>query len=372
MADGVAALAPRLHAEGRLDGVISLGGSAGASIGTAAMRALPIGVPKVMITTLASGDTRPYVDVSDVTMIYPVVDIAGLNRISRQVIRQGAAAVVAMAAASEATGDRRQAASPATGDRQQATVSDTAPGAEAVDRRLSPIAFEGDRPLIGATMFGVTTPCVTRARQRLEAAGYEVLVFHATGSGGRAMEKLARGGFLAGVLDVTTTEWADELVGGVLGAGPERLEAAGACGVPQVVCPGALDMVNFGPRDTVPPAFADRLFYQHNPNVTLMRTTAAENAELGRIIAEKLNRAEGPTVVLLPLKGVSAIDREGQPFHDPAADAAFREALKGGLDPRIPVRELELHINDEAFSDAAAEALLALMQKSGEAVGRER
>jgi uncharacterized protein (UPF0261 family) len=271
------------------------------------------------------------VDVADVTMIYPVVDIAGLNRISRQVIRQGAAAVVAMAGA--------------------AVTGEPAPAA--------------DRPLIGATMFGVTTPCVTRARRRLEAAGYEVLVFHATGTGGRAMENLVRGGFLAGVLDITTTELADELVGGVLSAGPHRLEAAGACRVPQVVCPGALDMVNFGPRDTVPASFAGRTFYQHNPNVTLMRTTPTENAELGRIMAEKLNRSEGPVAVLLPLRGVSAIDREGQAFDDPAADAAFREALKQGLEPRIQLRELDLNINDDAFADAAAEALLALIGRAG-------
>jgi uncharacterized protein (UPF0261 family) len=327
MAGGVAALAPQLHREGRLDGVISLGGSAGASIGTAGMRALPIGVPKVMITTLASGNTRPYVDIADITMMYPVVDIAGLNRISRQVIRQGAAAVVAMAEA-----------------------------ASAGDAQATP-----DRPLIAATMFGVTTPCVTRARQKLEAAGYEVLVFHATGTGGRSMENLVRGGFITGVLDITTTELADELVRGVLSAGPDRLEAAGARGIPQVVCPGALDMVNFGPRDTVPAEFAGRRFYQHNPSVTLMRTTPDENAELGRIAAGKLNRAEGPVVVLLPKRGVSAIDREGQPFDDPAADAAFREALKSALDPRIPVRELDLHINDEPFADAAAAALLEML-----------
>lgn len=327
MAAAVAALAPQLHREGRLDGVISLGGSAGASIGTAAMRALPIGVPKVMITTLASGNTRPYVDVADVTMMYPVVDIAGLNRISRQLIRQGAAAVVAMAEAAAAG------------------QAEAAP----------------ERPLIAATMFGVTTPCVTRARQRLEAAGYEVLVFHATGTGGRSMENLVRDGFIAGVLDITTTELADELVRGVLSAGPDRLEAAGARGIPQVVCPGALDMVNFGPRDTVPAEFAGRTFYQHNPSVTLMRTTPEENAELGRTVAAKLSQARGPVVVLLPKRGVSAIDREGQPFDDPAADAAFREALKAALDPRIPVRELDLHINDDAFADAAAGALLEML-----------
>jgi uncharacterized protein (UPF0261 family) len=279
-----------------------------------------------MITTLASGNTRPYVDIADVTMIYPVVDIAGLNRISRQVIRQGGAAVVAMAEA-VAAGD----------------------------------AVAPERPLIAATMFGVTTPCVTRARQQLEAVGYEVLVFHATGTGGRSMENLVRDGFIAGVLDITTTELADELVRGVLSAGPDRLEAAGARGVPQVVCPGALDMVNFGPPDTVPAEFAGRTFYQHNPSVTLMRTTPEENAELGRTMAAKLNQARGPVVVLLPKRGVSAIDREGQPFDSPAADTAFREALKAGLDPRIPVRELDLHINDEAFADAAASALLQML-----------
>jgi uncharacterized protein (UPF0261 family) len=281
-----------------------------------------------MITTLASGNTRPYVDIADITMIYPVVDIAGLNRISRQVIRQGAAAVVAMAEVSQGAGEASEVS---------------------------------DRPMIVATMFGVTTPCVTRARQRLEAAGYEVLVFHATGTGGRSMENLVRDGFVAGVLDITTTELADELVRGVLSAGPDRLEAAGARGVPQVVCPGALDMVNFGPRDTVPAEFAGRTFYQHNPSVTLMRTTPDENAELGRTVAAKLNRAEGPVVVLLPKRGVSAIDREGQPFYDAAADTAFREALKGSLDPRIPLRELDLHINDDEFADAAAEALLELL-----------
>jgi uncharacterized protein (UPF0261 family) len=260
------------------------------------------------------------------------VDIAGLNRISRQVIRQGAAAVVAMAEAAAAT-------------TAEAGV---------------------DRPMIAATMFGVTTPCVTRARQRLEAAGYEVLVFHATGTGGRSMENLVRDGFLAGVLDITTTELADELVRGVLSAGPHRLEAASAHRVPQVVCPGALDMVNFGPRDTVPAEYAGRTFYQHNPQVTLMRTTPSENAELGGIMARKLNRAEGPVIVLLPVRGVSAIDREGQPFYDPAADAAFREALKAALDPRIPVRELDLHINDDAFADAAAEALLEQLAVSNQ------
>lgn len=324
MARGAAILAARLHSEGRLDGVIGLGGSAGTTLGTTAMRSLPVGVPKVMVSTMASGDTRPYVDTKDICMMYSVVDIAGINRLSRRILGNAAGAIAGMV----------------TAPREAETE---------------------DRPLIGATMFGVTTPCVTRARQVLEAAGYEVLVFHATGTGGRAMEDLVRGGYLAGVLDITTTELADELVGGVLSAGPERLEAAGAAGLPQVVCPGALDMVNFGPRETVPARFADRLFHVHNPTVTLMRTTPAENAELGRITARKLNQARGPLTVLLPLQGVSAIDREGQPFHDPAAGAAYRDALRGELRPEIAVVELPLHINDPAFAEAAAQALLALL-----------
>jgi len=325
MARGAARIAARLFAEGRLQGIVSLGGSAGTTIGTAAMRALPVGVPKVMVSTLASGDTRPYVDTKDLCMLHSVVDVAGINRLSRRILGNAAAAIAGMV---------------------------TAPEPPAAD----------DRPLIGATMFGVTTPCVTRARELLEAAGYEVLVFHATGTGGRAMEDLVRGGYLVGVLDITTTELADELVGGVLSAGPERLEAAGAAGIPQVVAPGALDMVNFGPPDTVPARFGGRRFYQHNPTVTLMRTTPEENAALGRIVAEKLNRARGPVTFLLPLRGVSAIDREGQPFYDPEADAAFRAALKAHLQPHVTLRELDAHLNDPQFAQACAEALLAALR----------
>lgn len=324
MAMGAAALCSRLHREGRIQALASLGGSAGTTIGTAAMRALPLGAPKLMVSTMASGDTRPYVGTSDVCMLYSVVDIAGLNRFSRRILRNAAGAVAGMA------------------------------GSIGEDEAR-------DRPLIAATMFGVTTPCVTHARELLDAAGYETLVFHATGSGGRAMEDLARGGFLAGVLDITTTELADELVGGVLSAGPDRLEAAGAMGIPQVVCPGAIDMVNFGPRDTVPAQFADRLFYEHNATVTLMRTTPVENAELGRITARKLNAARGPVTVLFPLQGVSAIDRAEQPFHDAEADACYREALTAALSPSIRVVELDLHINDPAFAEAAVMALLEML-----------
>ena len=258
MAQGAAALVAEKQAAGEIDGIISLGGSAGTTIGTTAMQAVPVGVPKIMVSTLASGDTSPYVQSKDICMMYSVVDIAGINRLSRQILANAAGAIVGMV------------------------------NAEA------PAAATADKPLIAATMFGVTTPCVTKAREVLEDAGYEVLVFHATGTGGQAMEDLVKGGFLAGVLDATTTELADELVGGILSAGPDRLEAAGQAGLPQVVAPGALDMVNFGPPDTVPEQFSDRLFYQHNPTVTLMRTTAEETAELGRIMARKLSEAQGP------------------------------------------------------------------------------
>ena len=320
MIRGVCVLAERLYEQGRIDGVLGLGGSGGTALATAAMRALPVGLPKVMVSTLASGDVAPYVGVKDVTMTYSVVDIAGLNRISRRIIANAVGAVCGM-------------------------VEQTVPEAE-------------DRPLIATTMFGVTTPCLDRVRERLEAEGYEVLVFHATGSGGRAMEALIDSGFIAGVADVTTTEWCDELVGGVLSAGPHRLEAAARAGLPQVVSCGALDMVNFWAVDTVPEPFKHRTLYRHNANVTLMRTTPDECAALGRIIAEKLNRATGPTTLLIPLQGVSAIDRDGQPFHDPAADAALFQALRDHLDASVTRVELDLHINDPAFADAIAERLL--------------
>ncbi|HSL69874.1 MAG TPA: Tm-1-like ATP-binding domain-containing protein, partial [Longimicrobiales bacterium] len=266
MARGAAVVAQRLHQEDRVDGVLGLGGSCGTAIATSAMRALPVGLPKVMVSTVASGQVNSYVGEKDITMMYAVVDIAGLNRISRRILANAAGAVCGMVEQPEPASD--------------------------------------ERPIITATMFGVTTPCVQRLRQRLEAEGYEVLIFHATGSGGRAMEGLISGGFIAGVADVTTTEWCDELVGGVLSAGPDRLDAAGRAGVPQVVSVGALDMVNFGPRETVPDHFRGRKLHVHNPNVTLMRTTAAECKQLGEIIAGKLSAARGPVTLVLPLRGV--------------------------------------------------------------------
>lgn len=325
MAEGAAAIVAEKQAAGEIDGIISLGGSAGTTIGTTAMQAVPVGVPKIMVSTLASGDTSPYVQSKDICMMYSVVDIAGINRLSRQILANAAGAIVGM-------------------------VNAEAPAATA------------DKPLIAATMFGVTTPCVTKAREILEAAGYEVLVFHATGTGGQAMEDLVKGGFLAGVLDVTTTELADELVGGILSAGPDRLEAAGASGLPQVVAPGALDMVNFGPPDTVPEAFSDRLFYQHNPTVTLMRTTAEETAELGRIMARKLSEAQGPTTVIIPKQGISAIDKTGQPFDSPEARTAWSENLKAHIGDNVTIIEMDAHINDDEFATKLVETLLANIQ----------
>jgi uncharacterized protein (UPF0261 family) len=305
--------------------VLSLGGSGNSSVAARAMRELPVGVPKLIVSTLASGDTRPYVGAVDITMTYSVVDIAGINRISARILANAAGAIAGMATASVPAG-------------------------------------AGDRPIVGATMFGVTTPCVTRARERLEELGYEVLVFHATGTGGQSFEALATGGFLAGALDVTTTELADDLVGGVLSAGPDRLEAVGAAGVPQVVSLGALDMVNFGPKDTVPERFAGRNLFVHNPTVTLMRTTAEEMAELGRRIASKLNGASGPTALFVPLRGVSAIDVDGQPFRDAEADEALFGALRDGVDTaKVELVEVDADVNDPAFATAMADRLHAMI-----------
>lgn len=327
MREGAANVVERLHDEGRLDAILALGGSGGTSLAAAAMQRLPVGVPKLIVSTMASGDVRPYVGESDIAMLYSIVDIAGINRVSERILSNAAGAIAGMASLGPSD-----------------------------DQRAS------HRPLVGATMFGVTTPCVTAARSTLEALGYEVLVFHATGSGGRAMEGLARAGFLAGILDVTTTELADELVGGVLSAGPDRLEAAGELGLPQVVSVGALDMVNFGPPPTIPERFAGRRFYEHNATVTLMRTTPDECRELGALIARKLNAARGPVSVFVPLGGVSMIDVAGQPFHDPDADAALFDALRTGLRPGIELVESPLDINDPAFADAMARRLHELIR----------
>lgn len=319
MTRGIVGVVQDLFAQGRIDGVLAMGGSAGTGVGTAAMRALPLGVPKVMVSTLASGDVRPYVGTKDVVMIHSVVDVAGVNRISARIYANAVGAVLGMAA--------------------------------------TPEPQVAARPLIAASMFGNTTPLINRCRETLEARGYEVLVFHAVGTGGQTMEGLIQDGYFAGALDLTTTEWADELVGGVLTAGPARLDAAAARGLPQVVAPGCLDMVNFWARETVPARFADRRFYVWNPNVTLMRTTPAENAELGRILAEKVSRSGGPAAFYLPLKGVSMLDAPGKEFWWPEADQALFDAIKRHRRPDIPVVELDHNINDPEFADACTDQL---------------
>ena len=327
MARGVARIVQDLFTQGRLHGILGLGGTGGSSLVTHAMRTLPVGVPKLMVSTVASGDTRPYVGASDVTMMYSIVDIAGINRISERILSNAASAIAGMAE-----------------DYAQAQPSVSA------------------KPLIGATMFGVTTPSVNVARQYLEERGYEVLVFHATGTGGQSMEALVDGNFLAGVLDITTTELADDLVGGVFSAGPQRLEAAGLHGIPQVVSLGALDMVNFGPMESVPEKFRQRRLYKHNPTVTLMRTTPEECAELGRRVARKLNMARGPVALFIPLRGVSMIATEGGAFYDAEADQRLIENLKAGLQSHVELHELDLDINDPRFAQAMADRLHELIQ----------
>lgn len=325
MSLGAPIVLSKLAQERKIDGVISLGGGGGTAIGTAAMRALPIGFPKVMVTTLASGNTAQYVGVKDIVLFPSIVDVAGLNRISRVVLTRAAGAICGM-------------------------VESTPPAAE-------------DKPIIVASMFGNTTDCVQRARKVLEDAGFEVLVFHATGGGGRTMESLIEAGMVAGVLDVTTTEWADELVGGFLTAGPTRLEAAAKTGTPAVVTPGCLDMVNFHGPESVPTKFQGRRFYQHNPQVTLMRTSPEENAELGQILAQKLNASEGPVSVLIPRRAISVISAPGQKFHDPEADRALFDAIKNNLRKDIEVIEMDTEINAPEFAEACARTLLKNIQK---------
>jgi uncharacterized protein (UPF0261 family) len=298
--------------------VVGVGGGGGTSIVTAGMRVLPIGLPKLMISTLASGDVRPYVDVNDIAMMYSVTDVAGLNSISRVVLANAAYAVAGMA---------------------RATVPEAA-----------------TKPAIGLTMFGVTTPAVTQVVETLRQK-YDCLVFHATGTGGRAMEKLVDSGLLVGVIDVTTTEICDLLFDGVLSAGPDRLGAIARTKIPYVGSVGALDIVNFGAFATVPAKYRERNLYRHNPQVTLMRTTVEENRQMGEWIAERLNACEGKVRFLIPERGISAIDAPGQPFHDPEADAVLFETLEGKVRQtagRLLIR-LPLHINDPKFSAALVE-----------------
>jgi uncharacterized protein (UPF0261 family) len=311
----------KLAAAHDIDGVISLGGGGGTAIATAAMRALPLGFPKLMVSTLAAGNTAHYLGTKDIVMMPSIADVAGLNRLSRIIFSRAAGAICGMVEAE--------------------------------------IQIDDARPLVVASMFGNTTACVTEAKRVIEEAGYEVLVFAATGAGGKSMEALIESGLVTGVLDLTTTEWADELVGGVLNAGPERMDAAGKAGVPAVIAPGCLDMVNFGERESVPAKFGGRNFYIHNPQVTLMRTTPEECAELGSILAKKVNRYQAPAVIMIPKKAISVISAAGQPFHDPAADEALFHAIH--THAKVPVEEFDEEINSPAFAKVCAEKLLELM-----------
>ncbi|HSR10747.1 MAG TPA: Tm-1-like ATP-binding domain-containing protein [Thermodesulfobacteriota bacterium] len=324
MAQGAAKITRMLFDKGEISGVISLGGGSGTAIGAGTMRTLPVGFPKLMVSSMASGNVRTYVGTSDITMMPSVVDISGLNRISRRILRNAALAICGMV----------------EGNEEEASTG---------------------RPVIAATMFGVTTPCVTKAKRLLEEHGYEVLVFHANGPGGMAMEQLIGDGVIAAVLDITTTELPDELCGGKGSAGPRRLERAGEMGLPQIVVPGAMDMVNYFP-DAVPAPFRGRLLYTHNPATTLMRTNEEENARLGEIMASKLSKAKGPAAVYIPLGGFSAVDAPGKPFHHPAANAAFIRTLKANLPSSIPVVEKAVHINDPAFAAVLVNGLLDMIK----------
>jgi len=323
------------HREGRVAGVIGLGGSGGTALITPAMRELPIGLPKIMVSTVASGHTAPYVGTIDLMMLYPVVDVAGLNTVSRVILANAAHAMAGMVL------------------------------------RLPPHA-PTERPAVGLTMFGVTTPCVTETRRLLEAAGYDALVFHATGTGGAAMEKLVEAGFLEGVIDLTTTEVADLIAGGIFPCGPGRFDATLNAGIPFVLSLGALDMVNFGALESVPAPYRQRLLHVHNPQVTLMRTTEEENRAAARWIARKLNLARSPFVVLIPEGGVSALDAPGQVFYDPKADRALFEELEGSIEAAAgrEIHRLSFHINDPDFARTAVARFLELRSLVGDAPRR--
>ena len=325
MSSAAPILLAQLVENGMIEGVISLGGGGGTAIATAAMRALPIGFPKIMVSTLASGNTAHYVGTRDIVMIPSIVDVSGLNSVSRTVFTRAAGAISGM-----------------------------------VDSKVD---VSDARPIIAASMFGNTTDLVSMAREQLELAGYEVLVFHATGTGGRTMEALIESGMVAGILDVTTTEWADELAGGMLTAGSSRLDAMTKAKVPAVLAPGCLDMINFGERDTVPKQLEGRAIYQHNPQVTLVRTSAEECDELGRILARKANANKAPTAILIPARAISLISAPGEEFHDSAADAELFKAIRE--EAEVEVHVLEAEINSVEFANACVRKLLELMEEGG-------
>ena len=332
MAEGLSRVLSRLYEERRLDGVCGMGGSGGTTILSAGVRGLPIGLPKLLISTVAAGDVSAYVGSADVTMMHSVVDVAGLNRISREIYTNAAGAIAGMV---------------------QAKRPESA----------------GERPLVAASMFGNTTACIDRARASLDGAGWEVLVFHATGSGGRTMQRLAAEGLLAGLLDLTTTELADEVCGGVFSAGPDRVQIGAKSAIPVVLAPGCVDMCNFGPRESVPRQYGSRLLYEWNANVTLMRTNLEENRRIGELIAETANRCAGPAVVLLPLRGVSMLDSEGGTFWDVKADRSCFDAIRSGVKPGIPVIEVDNNINDPMFADRVTRVFLELSGRASVRTG---
>ncbi|MCY9660060.1 Tm-1-like ATP-binding domain-containing protein [Paenibacillus chondroitinus] len=329
MTRGAAEIVIGLEKQGIVGAAFGMGGTAGTTVAASALQGLPIGVPKLMVSTVASGNTKPYIGIKDVTMMYSVVDIAGINQLSRRILSNAAHALAGMINYTEA------------------------------DQGIAE-----DKVTLGITMFGVTTPCATRVREILEERGYDLLVFHATGTGGLAMEELIKAGYIQGVADITTTELADHLVGGIFDAGPNRLEAAGIAGIPQVVSVGALDMVNFGPPETVQAQFKERTFYQHNPTTTLMRTTIDENRELGRLLATKLNAGTAPTIVVFPKGGVSLLDMDAKPFEGKEERQALYEGIKEHLRSNIPMIDMEQDINNPAVADVIAENLLQLLERN--------
>ena len=331
LSNGMKVLVPQLYKEGKFDGILSFGGSGGTSLVTPAMQKLPIGVPKLMVSTMASGDVERYVGTSDILMMPSIVDVAGINKISKIIFKNAVLTIAGMVAGQEKLAEE-----------------------ETIE----------EKPLIAASMFGVTTPCVEQAKAVLEQAGYEVLVFHATGTGGKTMESLIESGFFTGVLDLTTTEWCDEVVGGILAAGEDRCRAAIRKKIPQVVSVGACDMVNFGPIDEEPKQFAGRNLYKHNPLVTLMRTSVEENKVIAEKLAERWNETENKMTLFLPKQGVSMIDAKGQPFDGPEERKVLFDTLKNNIsNENVEIVEMDNNINDEAFAKAAAQKLMELINE---------
>lgn len=328
MQEGLCRVIREAYDAGQLDAAVSLGGSGGTALASAAMHQLPLGVPKVIVSTMASGNTLPYVQGEDILLINPVVDIQNLNFLTCHALEQAAAVVAGMVKTS--------------------------------------LTHSGNKPAVAISGFGVTTPCVDACVARLEAAGYEVLVFHARGvSGGRIMEKMIAEGHFAGVLDLTTSEIADEVGGGIYAVGPQRLRTAAERGIPYVVTPGALEMINLGSEDTLTDAQRQRVLYRHSPSSVKMRANAQELTRAARLMAERLGCAHGTAEVLIASRGWSSVNAAGQVFYDPEADRTFTEALQAEMPRSVPVRVLDLHHNDPAFASACVDRLLAMMRKDG-------